>query len=151
MRRCVQLRYLLAGLVGAITMFFLDPDRGAYRRNVTRDRLGGTARDAASDLARAGRHAGAEVYGAKEKLEHLASEQPPESDAVLTHKIESEVFRDRAIPKGDMNVNCVDGVVFLRGEVERSDLVELIDARVGRVFGVRDVVNLLHTPGARVE
>ena len=48
-------------------------------------------------------------------------------------------------------MNCVDGVVFLRGQVERSDLVELIDARVRRVFGVRDVVNLLHTPGATVE
>ena len=122
------MRYLVAGLVGAITMFFLDPDRGAYRRNVMRARLKGTARDAASDLRRAGRSVGAEAYGAKQKLEHLASEQPPESDVVLTHKIESEVFRDRAIPKGDIN-----------------------DARVRRVFGVRDVVNLLHTPGARVE
>src|SRR5438094_8681685 len=49
-RRCVQMRHLVAGLVGAITMFFLDPDRGAYRRNVMRARLKGTARDAASDL-----------------------------------------------------------------------------------------------------
>src|SRR5438270_11756590 len=51
------------------------------------------------------------------------------SDVVLTHKIESEVFRDRDIPKGDINVNCVDGVAFLRGQVERPDLVELIEAR----------------------
>ena len=145
------MRHLVAGLVGAITMFFLDPDRGAYRRNVMRARLKGTARDAASDLRRAGRSVGAEAYGAKQKLEHLASEQPPESDVVLTHKIESEVFRDRAIPKGDININCVDGVAFLRGEVERPDLIELIDAGVRRVYGVRDVVNLLHTPGARVQ
>ena len=145
------MRYLLAGLVGAITMFFLDPDRGAYRRNVTRDRLAGTARDATGDLRRAGRRITAEAYGAKEKIEHVASEQPPESDVVLTHKIESEVFRDRAIPKGDININCVDGVAFLRGEVERPDLIELIDAGVRRVYGVRDVVNLLHTPGARVQ
>ena len=145
------MRYLLAGLVGAITMFFLDPDRGAYRRNVARDRLAGTAHDAIGDLRRASRRVTAEAYGAKQKIEHLASEQPPESDVVLTHKIESEVFRDRAIPKGDININCVDGVACLRGEVERPDLIELIDAGVRRVYGVRDVVNLLHTPGARVQ
>ena len=53
--------------------------------------------------------------------------------------------------KRNINVNCVDGVAFLRGEVDRPDLIELIDARVRRVYGVRDVVNLLHTPGARVQ
>ena len=142
------MRYLLAGLVGAVTMFFLDPDRGAHRRNVTRDRLAGTTRDAADDVRRAARRVGAEAYGAKEKVVHLASEQPPESDEVLTHKIESEVFRDREIPKGDINVNCVDGVVFLRGQVDRPDLIELIETRVRRVYGVRDIENLLHLPGS---
>ena len=81
------MRFLLAGLLGAVAMYFLDPERGTYRRNVTRDRVAGTGRDAADDVARAGRRIGAEVYGAKETVAHLRTEQPPENDEVLKQKI----------------------------------------------------------------
>lgn len=116
------MRYLIAGLAGAVAMFFWDPDRGAYRRSATRERL---------------------IRIARRQPTHVQGAQPPDEDEMLAEKIDTEVFRDRAIPKGNVGVTCVDGVAFLRGEVERPDLVELIDARVRRVSGVRDVVNLL--------
>jgi osmotically-inducible protein OsmY len=40
-------------------------------------------------------------------------EQP--DDAALARKVETELFRDADVPKGDINVNAEDGVVFLRG------------------------------------
>ena len=60
-------------------------------------------------------------------------------------KVESEVFRDHSIPKGQINVNAENGVVVLRGQVESSDLVEELERRVRKVHGVQGVENLLHT------
>ena len=53
-------------------------------------------------------------------------------------------FRDRDVPKGKINVNAENGVVFLRGEVASPELVETLETRVRKVHGVRDVTNLLH-------
>lgn len=40
-------------------------------------------------------------------------------DVTLTRKAASEIFRGRGAPKSTVNVNVVDGVVSLRGEVKR--------------------------------
>jgi osmotically-inducible protein OsmY len=50
------------------------------------------------------------------------------------------------VPKGQININAENGVVFLRGQVEDPELVEALEARVRKVRGVKDVENLLHTP-----
>ncbi len=64
----------------------------------------------------------------------------------LAHKIESILFRDRDVPKGQININAEEGVVFLRGQVDRPELVGELEARVRAVKGVRAVENLLHLP-----
>jgi osmotically-inducible protein OsmY len=66
-------------------------------------------------------------------------------DATLVDKVESIVFRDHDVPKGQININAENGVVFLRGQVERPELVETLEKRVRKVGGVKDVENLLHT------
>jgi len=58
------------------------------------------------------------------------------------------VFRHAEIPKGKLNVNVQNGVVQLRGEIPRADLIEELVAETRGVQGVRDVENLLHVPGA---
>jgi osmotically-inducible protein OsmY len=63
--------------------------------------------------------------------------------------VRSEVFRDPHFPKGDVNVNVQDGVVQLRGEVERAELIDELVAQTHKVQGVRDVENLLHLPGTK--
>jgi osmotically-inducible protein OsmY len=45
-------------------------------------------------------------------------------------------------------VNAENGVVFLRGEVDRPELIGALEARVRKVKGVRGVENLLHTPAS---
>ena len=58
----------------------------------------------------------------------------------------SELFRDGSLPKGALNVNAENGVVYLRGEVERPELIVEIVERARRIGGVVDVEDLLHLP-----
>ena len=57
------------------------------------------------------------------------------------------MFRDPDIPKGRININAEGGVIVLRGELERPEQINAVEAAVRRVAGVRDVENLLHLPG----
>ena len=50
--------------------------------------------------------------------------------------------------KGSVVVNARDGVVELRGEVERPEDVTALGAATEKVAGVKGVNNLLHTPGS---
>jgi hypothetical protein len=140
--------YIVFALAGALAMFFLDPDRGAYRRSVARDRFAGQIRESGRDLGRTGRRLASEAYGVQQKVTHLDRDATPENDALLAQKVMSELFRDQDIPKGQININAEDGVVVLRGQVKRPDMIEHIESRVRKIDGVRDVKNLLHQPGS---
>jgi osmotically-inducible protein OsmY len=65
----------------------------------------------------------------------------------LARKVESEIFRGADVPKGRINVNVEDGVVYLRGELEQPDLIEDLGVQARKVQGVLAVENLLHVPG----
>jgi hypothetical protein len=138
---------LLAGATGAALMYFYDPEHGARRRNVARDRARATFRRGSERLDRFSRLVGAEREGFRQRLAHPASEQaPPPNDAALAQKVETEVFRDPDVPKGKINVNAEDGVVVLRGEANTPAQINAIVERVRAIPGVRDVENLLHLP-----
>lgn len=135
----------LGAAIGAVGAWFLDPRSGARRRNVTRDRIRGLIRRG----VRRARGLAAEAYGVKQKTTHLREQAKPQpNDATLAAKVESEVLRGADMPKGQVNVNAENGVVILRGQVERPELIEELEARVRRVHGVQGVENLLHLPGA---
>jgi osmotically-inducible protein OsmY len=137
--------FALGGAVGALLAYFFDPQNGKRRRHLTLDRLGSGGRHA----ARAGRGVAAEAYGLSQKVQHLREEPKDFDDATLADKIRSEVFRDRDVPKGKLNVNVQDGVVQLRGEVPRAGLIDELVAETRKVKGVREVENLLHVPGTK--
>jgi osmotically-inducible protein OsmY len=61
-------------------------------------------------------------------------------------KVETELFRDPAVPKGAINVNVEHGVVVLRGEVNDESLKHRLEELAGKVEGVDGVRNLLHLP-----
>ena len=67
-------------------------------------------------------------------------------DAGLARKVESEIFRPVDAPKGKVDVNAENGVVFLRGEVDRP-WIERLGNEAEQVRGVKAVRNLLHAPG----
>jgi osmotically-inducible protein OsmY len=137
--------FRLAAL-GAAMAYFFDPQNGRRRRNMTRDRFLGFFRQGARRTERAGRAVAAEAYGLKQKATHLREEEKDFDDVTLTRKVETELFRPADAPKGSVNVNVENGVVFLRGEVQRPDLIEDLEKRARKVQGVREVENLLHLP-----
>ena len=68
-------------------------------------------------------------------------------DATLKDKVESELFRDEHEVKGAININAQEGVVQLRGQLPSQDLIDALVDRTQKIQGVREVENLLHTPG----
>ena len=135
--------FVLAGAIGAAIAYFFDPDSGRRRRKVLADKAGKYARQAGQQA----QGAGAQASGLKAKASNLAeAEKPQPDDVTLARKVESEIFRGAEVPKGQINVNAEDGVVYLRGEVE-PDLAQDLASKAGKVQGVLGVENLLHAPG----
>jgi hypothetical protein len=140
----------LLGLVGlgAALSYFFDPQQGRGRRAETRDRIAGFFRRRVRQGERLGRGASAQAEGLVQKAKHLQEEPKPQPDDVtLTRKVETEIFRDADVPKGQINVNAENGKIFLRGEVEQPELIKDLEKRARNVQGVQEVENLLHLPG----
>ena len=79
--------------------------------------------------------------------ERKSSSKPKDLDDVtIARKVESEVFRDRRIAKSKVDINVVDGVVWLRGQARTPQLVKLAERRASSVPEVGKVENLLHLP-----
>lgn len=64
------------------------------------------------------------------------------NDPTLVARVESELFRDQAIPKGKLNIDAMHGVVTVRGTVDEEMGADIIE-RTRAVEGVRDVVDML--------
>jgi osmotically-inducible protein OsmY len=140
-----------AGLGAGLT-YFLDPQDGARRRAAARDRLLAFFRGRKRDLEGVTQSVQADAQGFVQKAKHGREQPKPDpDDASLAQKVESEIFRDADVPKGQINVNAEDGVVILRGEVERPELIEDLEQKTRSVQGVKGVENLLHLPGAEAE
>lgn len=74
--------------------------------------------------------------------------KPQPDDVTLAHMVESELFRDEQVPKGQINVNAENGKVYLRGEVGQQEMIRDLEERARSIHGVQEVENLLHLPGA---
>ncbi len=140
-------KLLTAAGFGAALAYFFDPDRGRTRRIKAKDRSRATFRRLGRRTQRLGRATSAETYGLWQKATHRTPADPEPDDATLAHKVESEIFGDPNVPKGQINVNAEDGVVVLRGEVKHPEDVRDLEARIRKIPGVVDVENLLHLPG----
>ena len=137
--------YIAAAAGGAAFMYFADQQNGRRRRHVTRDRALSLARQGTRRGRKLVHHASSDAKGYVERAKHARGGAAEElDDATLVDKVESIVFRDRDVPKGRININAENGVVFLRGEVDSPELVSALEERVAKVRGVRGVKNLLN-------
>jgi osmotically-inducible protein OsmY len=136
----------LAAIAAAVTYFF-NPQEGRRRRAEARDRIAGFFRSGAREGEQLGHQASAQAEEIAEQGKELGQEPEPD-DVTLTQKVESEIFRDVDVPKGQINVNAENGKIYLRGEVGKPELIEDLEQRARKVQGVQDVENLLHLPGA---
>jgi osmotically-inducible protein OsmY len=100
-------------------------------------------------VRRAGRGtriAGAYTVGWSRRVRHLREAPKDYNDATLAQKVQTEIFRAVDSPKGTVDVNVANGVVQLRGEVERPELIDDLARRVRNIQGVRNVESFLHLP-----
>jgi osmotically-inducible protein OsmY len=119
---------LLFGAAAAGAIAWLSKNQETAKRYV--ERYAGQAKGMAGSAPGVGRPP------AEERL----------NDPALASKVESEVFRDTEIQKGNISVNVEYGVVYLRGEVPSQEAMEELVARTRKVEGVQGVENLTHLP-----
>jgi hypothetical protein len=144
-------RYWLVGVAGAAAgagvMYIFDPSAGRRRRSLAKDRSAGAVRRGWRRTERAGRRTMAGGYGAYRKARYAwRSAEPAANDQMLTDRVLSIVYRDRAIPHGHLNVNVEDGVVVLRGQFSQPEEIRRVEDDVRRVPGVKGVQSYLHLP-----
>lgn len=133
---------------GGMLMFFLDPTSGRRRRHMARDRTFARWRRMGRGVRGMWRGAAAESYGMTHRIVHLVPKSTDVADdETLRQRVESQLFRDRHIPKGELNISCEHGLVILRGELDTAMEITYLETRVQRVPGVRGVHSLLHTHG----
>jgi osmotically-inducible protein OsmY len=141
-------RIPIIAVIGAALMYFFDPTDGKRRRHALVDRTGGLFRGTGRKAGRAGGKVTSQAKGLTQKAKHIREERKPEpNDATLKAKVESEIFRDPEVPKGKIDVNAENGVVYLRGEADGPELIETLEKQVRKVEGVQGVEVLLHLPG----
>ena len=141
-----MLRFWRSVGLGALVAYFFDPDNGRRRRALARDRVPALLRRSSERTRRA---VTSEVTATTKKFAHRKeAEKPQPDDVTLAHKVETEIFRDAEVPKGQINVNAENGKVILRGEVEQPSMIKDLEERTRKIQGVREVENLLHTPGS---
>ena len=136
-----------AGLTAGVALeFFLDPRSGTRRRHLVRDRTKAVLRRRARRVERQAHYEAGKVVGLAHTITHRQQSPPEIDDVGLVRKVESELFRDRTLPKGQISINADRGIVVLRGQIEDVQQIERIEREVRKVAGVHDVENLLHPP-----
>lgn len=144
----VALAGVLGAAGGAVASFLLDPTRGRARRA----RLADQGAAAARRVVRGGQQAMKQVRSTVDgKIAAARAGRSTQAraidDATLTDRVRSIVFRDDAVPKGDLNINVERGIVVLRGEVPDHEARSRLISEVEAIEGVWSVRDLLHLPG----
>jgi osmotically-inducible protein OsmY len=142
-------KILFGAAIGAAAAWFLDPNDGTRRRNVVRDKTMKYARQGKDEAARKATHARETVKGKATAVAPGTGREPAEerlNDPALKAKVESEIFRDPDVPKGQVSVSVDEGIVSLRGQVEDPAKIEALREAAEKVEGVRRVESLLHSP-----
>ena len=135
--------------VGALLAYFLDPRAGRRRRHAARDRAMSRVRRGERRAAARARRAESHALGIARRTLNAARprHRDPYDDVTLARKVESELYRRARVPKGHISVNAEDGLVFLRGVMDRQQDIERIEVATRQIEGVREVENLIHLPG----
>ena len=140
-------RLLLVGTaIGVVLARLFDPVSGRRRRALVRDRGAAMFPRGGRKAKRLARYAASYARGNAKRAAHVREQPKDLDDATLADKVRTVIFRPADVPKGQINVNVQEGVVQLRGEVPRSEMIDDLEAQVRSIQGVREVENLLHLP-----
>lgn len=136
-------RSAVAAGVGAAAAYLLDPDRGHSRRARLKDQTQAFGRRQARALERQARFQRGRAEGVVGRARHRG--EAPADDRALADRVRTEVLRDPG--RSHLNVDAVDGIVSVRGEVPDRETALDIERRIRAIPGTVGVDNLLHTPG----
>lgn len=130
-------------LIGAVTMFLLDPNRGRRRRALLRDGIAHRAHEVGEFGARIGsraRHvrnrARGTIIAAKTRIPHEVID-----DEVLERRVRAHLSRLVSHPE-TIHISAEYGRVTLRGIEPEGDADHLV-GQVEDIDGVHDVINRL--------
>lgn len=121
---------IAAALVGAGIMYLADPDRGARRRALVRDKGMHAARRLGAVVDKASRDLAFRARGLAAEARSLADQQPV-SDELVTERVRAKLGRLVSRPHG-VHVEAHEGHVSLSGPVARDEVW-------GLLLGVRGV------------
>jgi BON domain len=133
-----------------LAAYLLDPQSGRRRRAILRDRTAAILRRARRRAERQQRHVSGKLEGIGHQADLSRRETPPPDDVTLARKLETVLFRDPAVPKGNINIAVVNGIVELRGEVDQPEMIRQLERSALDVAGVQGVDNRLHLPDTPV-
>ena len=136
-------------LAGAAVVYLLDPQRGKARRAVVVQWTSARLRQGWRSIGQVTRYSTNTAGALPQRMVSLSSAQqrPTPDDITLKDRIESEVFRDPEMPKGEINFDVSNGIVTIRGAVDNAFRIATIEKAVFKVPGVTGVENLLHVSG----
>jgi uncharacterized membrane protein len=127
-------------IAGAAAMYLLDPDRGARRRSLLRDRVVHARNKLGDGLSATARDTRNRAAGAAAELRSRFRRDQAD-DEVLLERVRSAIGRVVSHPSA-ITVTVSDGRVTLGGHILASELDDLIK-RVERVRGVKEARNEL--------
>jgi len=148
-----MIRFIFSAAIGAAVAYFLDREKGRDRRSAASEQITRLVRQGSGQvserLQNTARYAGSSTQsGPQIAGQDYTPDNPDPNDPTLVQKVESEIFRDPDIPKGQININAENGVVVLRGQLENPDQIRRVEESVRAIPGVEGVENLLHLPDA---
>jgi hypothetical protein len=142
-----RLAVVSGAVAGAVAVYFLDPQHGRARRAQFIDWSGARLRRGWKAVNELGARTGANASALPQRMVSLRSGPRPADDLTLRDRVESEIFRNGDLPKGQINLDVESGVVTIRGQVENAFQIASVEKAVLKVPGVVGVENLLHVDG----
>lgn len=135
-----RLRLIIGGLIGAVMMFFMDPQRGNRRRALLRDQMTNLA-NKTEDVV------DAKAEDLKNRAQDVVTEaknrfkEEPLSDQVMTELVRSEMGRV-ITNAAAIDVSAHEGKVILRGPIP-ADKVDALLSAIDALPGVKQIENRL--------
>lgn len=140
MRRDTGLTLLYGMGIGAALMYILDPDRGARRRALLRDKCVRASNKTQQYVGKMSRDLGNRAQGLVAETRNLFRHEDV-TDDVLVQRVRTELGR-HPVHGRSLTVTAEQGRVTLAGPALASE-VDTIVAAVESVRGVTEVVNQL--------
>jgi len=131
--------WAVGAAIGALAMYFSDPDRGRRRRALVRDQVQHWARETSGALDVASRDFGNRLRGVRARARNLISRNKSVPDEILAERVRAHLGRVSSHPRA-IKVSAQQGWINLSGAILGDEKAEVLHAVKGTpgVVGVSD-------------